>query len=139
MDKDYEPYTEDTISFKMEVISVRIHPEIRMRIGEVAKRFGVTISSVVNMCLRKVFAELYDEEGNMLTTASPDVRRTIRIEDGCYPLTVFARAFGVNKKSMEKRLWRRCVRPVKRRNELYFLYKDVVRIYGEEEKDHKEG
>ena len=139
MYQDYEPYTEDTLSFKREVISVRISPENRMRIEEVAKRFGFAMSSVVNMCLCKVFAEIYDVDGNMSPIASLDACRAIRTEEGCFPLAVLARAFGVREKSMSKRLWRRCVRPVKRRNELYFLYKDVVRIYGEEEKDHKEG
>ena len=130
MDKSINIYTENIVSLKREVMSIRTHPENRMRIGEVAKRLGVPMSSVVNMCIHKFFSEIYDTDGNMLPLISLNISQSLRMEDGYYPLTALSRAFGVSKDSMNKRVSRRHVRSFKVGRELYLSYKDIVRLYG---------
>ena len=134
MEQAIETYTEDSVSLKKEMISVRIHPESRMRIGEVARRFGVPMSSVVNMCVNRFFSEIYDREGNMLPIMSLSVRQSIRMEDGYYPLAILSKAFGVSKDSMSKRVSRHRVRCFKVGRESYLSYNDIARIYGEDKR-----
>lgn len=130
MDKSISIYTEDIASLKREVMSIRIHPENRMRIGEIAERLGVPMSSVVNMCIQKFFSEIYDKNGNMLPLGSLNIRQSLRIEDGYYPLALLSKELGVSRASMSKRVSRHFVRSFKIGRELYLSYKDIVRLYG---------
>lgn len=123
------------VSLKKDVMSIRIHPENRMRIDELAGRYGVPLSSVVNMCIQRSMFEIYDSDGYISSSGSLGACRSIRIDDGYFPLTVLSRAFGVNKDAMRMMVARGRVRAFRIGRELYLSYANINRIYGKDKRE----
>ena len=65
-------------------MNIRVTPEIRMRLDEIAEATGVTRGGFVRMCVDKVMSMMYDSEGYLMDFSRISDRRKLNELDGFY-------------------------------------------------------
>ena len=87
---------------KNDMISLRVSPDVRMRLCEVAEATGVNVSAVVKAGLSKILDEVYDADGNLCNIGDLATKRKIPVSHGYYRISDISKANGISERSIRK-------------------------------------
>lgn len=125
---------------KKKAFSVRLAPDIRMRLEEIASVMGADISTVVKAGVMRLLDEIYDSDGNIVNREAIRSRRKMPLSKGYYPVADIAGTGGVNVEAVRTWIRRGQVSHCKINGRVYVLLKDVESmLYGKENKHREEG
>lgn len=122
---------------KNDMISLRVSPDTKMRLCEVAEAAGVNISSVIKAGLSKILDEVYDTDGNLCDISDLATRRKIPVSHGYYRISDISKSHGISERSIRDMIERGKASYIKRDGRIYVLLKDVEVVNGGKGKHDK--
>ena len=115
---------------KAEIVNVRVTPEIRMRLDEVAEAAGVTRGGLVRMCVDKVLSMMYDSEGYLMDSSKIGDRDKLNELDGYFRVGNVSTAYCIPYTTISSAVRSGRVRSFKRGGSTYVRLSDVLRMRG---------
>ena len=113
---------------KAEIVNIRVTPEIRMRLDEIAEATGVTRGGFVRMCVDKVMSMMYDSEGYLMDFSKISDRRKLNELDGFYQTRSVSNAYGIPYTTICSAVRSGRVRSIRSGQSTYVKLSDVLRI-----------
>ena len=115
---------------KAEIVNIRVTPEIRMRLDEIAEATGVTRGGFVRMCVDKVMSMMYDSEGYLMDFSKIGDRGKLNELDGYFRVGNVSTAYGIPYTTISSAVRSGRVRSFKRGGSTYVRLSDVLRMRG---------
>lgn len=115
---------------KAEILNVRVTPEIRMRLDEVAKASGITRGGLVRMCVDKVLSMMYDSDGYLMDASKVGDRDKLNELDGYFRVGNVSSAYGIPYTTICSAVRSGRVRSFKTGGSAYVRLSDVLRMRG---------
>ena len=122
---------------KNDMISLRVSPDVRMRLCEVAEATGVNVSAAVKAGLSKILDEVYDADGNLCNIGDLATKRKIPVSHGYYRISDISKANGISERSIRNMVEKGKASYIKRDGKIYVLLKDVEGVNGRKDKHDK--
>lgn len=113
---------------KAEIVNIRVTPEIRMRLDEIAEATGVTRGGFVRMCVDKVMSMMYDSEGYLMDFSRISDRRKLNELDGFYQTRSVSNAYRIPYTTICSAVSSGRVRSIRSGQSTYVKLSDVLRI-----------
>ena len=113
---------------KAEIVNIRVTPEIRMRLDEIAKATGVTRGGFVRMCVDKVMSMMYDSDGYLMDSSKIGDRGKLNELDGYFRVGNVSTAYGIPYTTICSAVRSGRVRSIRSGQSTYVKLSDVLRI-----------
>ena len=121
------------------ILSVRIHPDVRMKLEEAAIKLGTDVSTIVKTGLKRVLDAMFDEDGYLSSLDAMEDRRKLKAESGYYPAESVASIKGISLSLINRWARDKDLPYIKKRGNMYVRLKDIERIieYGKDKHGKK--
>lgn len=115
---------------KVEIVKVRVTPEVRMRLDEVSKTTGVTIGGFARMCVDRVLSMMYDSDGYLIDTGKISAGNINKL-DGFFPIKDVSKGYNIPYNTIWFAVKSGRVRSVKFNGATYVNLSDVLKRKGQ--------
>ena len=112
---------------KAYIVNVRVTPEMRMRLDEIAESTGVSIGGFVRTCVDRVISMMYDSDGYLMDVSKMEERGKINHLDGFYPISDISSVYGIPYGSIYALIRSGKARTIKHERSVYVRLSDVLR------------
>ena len=109
-------------------MNIRVTPEIRMRLDEIAEATGVTRGGFVRMCVDKVMSMMYDSDGYLMDSSKIGDRGKLNELDGYFRVGNVSTAYGIPYTTICSAVRSGRVRSIRGGQSTYVKLSDVLRI-----------
>lgn len=115
---------------KKDIISLRVPPDVRMMLGEVAESTGTSVSSVIKAGICRLLGDMYDMDGTLLPAGARRARARVSFRNAYCRINDIAKAYGIKEKNIRNLIARGRASTLRKDKILYVLLSDVERAYG---------
>lgn len=121
------------------ILSVRVHPDVRMKLEEAALKFGTDLSTIVKTGLKRVLDAMFDDDGYLSSLDAMEDRRQLKAESGYYPAESVASIKGISLALINRWARDKDLSYIKKKGNMYVQLKDIERImeYGKDKHGKK--
>lgn len=115
---------------KVEIVKVRVTPEMRMRLDEVSKITGVTIGGFVRTCVDRALSTMYDSNGYLIDAGKISSGSVNKL-DGLFPIKDVSKGYNIPYNTIWFAVKSGRVRSVKFNGATYVNLSDVLKRKGQ--------
>lgn len=121
------------------ILSVRVHPDVRMKLEEAALEFGTNVSTIVKTGLKRMLDAMFDDDGYLSSLDAMEDRRQLKAESGYYPAELVASIKGISLALINRWARDKDLSYIKKKGNMYVQLKDIERIleYGKDKHGKK--
>lgn len=115
---------------KSDMISVRVSPEVRMKLKDMSDSSGYNISTIVSAAVVKLQAEVYDEDGHITNIEAIQITRKLRdcISDGFVSLSSIIEKCKIPRDTINTWIRRGMVEKVRIGNKPYIRLSNIEKL-----------
>lgn len=115
---------------KSDMISVRVSPEVRMKLKDMSESSGYNISTIVSAAVIKLQKDVYDADGYIVNMDAIKVNRSLRdcISDGYVALSIVLKKCEIPRDTINSGIRRGVIEKVRIGNKPYVKLSSIEKI-----------
>lgn len=118
------------LGLKSDMISVRVSPDIRMRLKDMSDSSGYNVSTIVSAAVVKLLSDVYDADGYIINTDAIQVNKELRncISDGFVSLATVSYRCNIPEATIRTWIRQGWLKKVKIENKPYVKLSNIEKI-----------